>query len=105
MEKKDPILNVEMNDLIAQNWSKDVPLDSPDVNPKYIDYRKFPKILMFYGTHELFYPHTKRLVKKIREDGVMLEAIEKPMCHDWALCSFFSEGSKAIRKMVDFILN
>lgn len=102
MEKKDPILNVEMNDLIAQNWSKDVPLDSPDVNPKYIDYRNFPKILMFYGTHELFYPHAKRLVKKIREDGVMLEVIEKPMCHDWALCCFFSEGSKAIRKMVDF---
>lgn len=105
MEKIDPILNVAMTDLIAKNWSKDVPLDSTDVNPKYIDYENFPKILMFYGTHEIFYPHAKILVEKIREDGVMLEAIEEPMCHDWALCSFLPEGKKAIRKMVDFILD
>ncbi len=66
MEKSDPILNVEMNDLIAQHWSKNVPLDSPDINPKYIDFADFPEILMFYGSHELFYPHVKQLLHKMR---------------------------------------
>ena len=104
MENIDPILNVEMNDLIAENWAKNVPLDSPDINPEYIDYHNFPKILMLYGSHELFYPHVKRLIRKIREDGAMLETIEKPMCHDWALCSFFPEGRRAMKKMREFIL-
>lgn len=103
MEKSDPILNVEMNDLIARHWSKKVPLDSPDINPKYINFVDFPEILMFYGSHELFYPHVKQLIYKIREDGAVIKDIEAPMCHDWALCSFFPEGRKAIRKMAETI--
>ena len=104
METIDPLLNVEMNDLIAERWSKDVPLDDPDINPEGIDYSNFSDILMFYGSHELFYPHVKRLVQKIREDKAELETVERPMCHDWALCSFFPEGQKAIKRMRDFIL-
>ena len=105
METTDPLLNVEMNDLIAERWSKDVPLDDPDINPEGIDYSNFSDILMFYGSHELFYPHVKRLVQRIREDGTALETVERPMCHDWALCSFFPEGQMAIKKMRDFILS
>lgn len=104
METIDPILNVAMNDLIAKNWAKNVPLNSSDISPEYIDYSNFPEILMFYGAHELFYPHVKGLVEKMRRQGVVLETIEEPMCHDWALCSFFSEGQRAINKMRDFIL-
>lgn len=103
MEEKDPILNVAMNDLVAIYWAREVPLDSPDINPANIDYYNFPEILILYGTHELFYPHVKRLIQKMRQEGVMLEIIEKPMCHDWALCSFFAEGREAMKRMVDFI--
>lgn len=64
MEKKDPILAVKMNDMIAENWAKDVPLNSPDINPENIDHKGFPSMLIFYGSHELFYPLVKRYVKK-----------------------------------------
>ena len=104
VEKLDPLLNVETIDMIKANWAKDVPPKCPDVNPIYVEYENFPKVLMFYGTHEIFYPNVKKLVKKIREAGVELETVEKPMCHDWALCSFFPEGRAAVRKMVNFIL-
>lgn len=41
-EHKDPILSVEMNDVIAENWAGDVPLDSPDINPSFVTYKDFP---------------------------------------------------------------
>lgn len=105
MEKKDPILTVEMNDMIAQNWSKNVPLNNPDINPEYINYGNFPPMLMFYGSHELFYPHVKRYVEKIKKSGGNVEIVEEPMCHDWALCSFLPEGYGAIKKMEHVIKN
>lgn len=103
MEENDPLLSVEMNDLIARTWSKNVPLDSADINVESIDYRKFSQLLLFYGTHERFYPHVKRFVKKLQRDRAVIEVVEEKMCHDWALCSFFPEGRNAIKKMAEFI--
>ena len=103
MEAKDPILNVAMNDLIAKFWAKDVPLDNPDVNPASIDYSDFSEVMLLYGTHEVFYPHVAKLVEKMKKDGANITCIEKDMCHDWALCSFFPEGREALKKMVEYI--
>ena len=36
MESNDPLLTVKMNDLIAENWARNVPLNSPDISPEYI---------------------------------------------------------------------
>lgn len=103
MEDKDPLLSVAMNDLIARTWSRNVPSDSPDINVESIDYHEFSQILLLYGTHELFYPHVKRFVEKLKKDGAVLEVVEEKMCHDWALCSFFPEGRNAMKKMTKFI--
>ena len=103
MEPKDPILTVAMNDLIAEHWCRNVPLDSPDISPEYIDYTGFPPMLMFYGTHELFYPHVRNYIKLLQKNRVFLTAVEKPMCHDWALVKDFPEGREALNKMVDWI--
>ena len=103
MESHDPILSVAMNDTIAENWCRDVPLDSPDISPEYIDYGDFPPILMFYGSHELFYPLVDDYVTMLREQKVQIRTIVKPMCHDWALCSFFPEGREAIDLMSEWI--
>ena len=105
MEAKDPILNVAMNDLIAKYWAKDVPLDSPDVNPARIVYTNFSEIMVLYGTHEVFYPHVVKLLEKMKQDGASVTCIEKDMCHDWALCSFFPEGREAVRRMGTFIMH
>ena len=103
MEPKDPILSVTMNDLVAELWAKNVPLDSPDVNPAYIDYYNFPEVLLLYGTHEVFYPHVKSMIAKMKVQGTNVVCIEKEMCHDWALCSFFPEGREALEQMAEFI--
>ncbi|MCM1189617.1 MAG: alpha/beta hydrolase [bacterium] len=103
MEKRDPLLSVAMNDCICENWARGIPLDSPDISPEFVDYRDFPEMLVFFGSHELFYPGVKKGLEKIAEEGVKLYTVEKPMCHDWALCFFFREGREALSKMCDFI--
>lgn len=103
MEPFDPILNVEMNDIICDNWCKDVPLDSPDISPEYVDYTGFPKMYLYYGEHELFYPHVINYIDILKERGVTFHKTVKPMCHDWAICRFFPEGRKAVKEMCDII--
>ncbi len=103
MEPFDPILNVEMNDIICDNWCKDVPLDSSDISPEYVDYTGFPKMYLYYGEHELFYPHVINYIDILKERGVTFQKTVKPMCHDWAICRFFPEGRKAVKEMCDII--
>lgn len=103
MEKIDPLLSVAMNDQICESWAKGVPLDSPDISPEFVDYRGFPEMLVFFGSHELFYPAVKKGLKEIAAQGVQVTAVERPMCHDWALCSFFREGRTALSQMCGFI--
>ena len=104
MEKVDPILCVEMNDMIKETWCKDIPLDSPDISPEYVDYTDFPPIYLLYGEHEIFYPHVLNLVDLMKEKEVILQVDSEPMCHDWALCRIFPEGREAIRKMSEWIM-
>ena len=103
MEHRDPLLTVKMNDLIAENWARNIPLSSPDISPEYICYKGFPRILLFCGTHEVFYPHNKKLISKMKKEGAKAETVIMPMCHDWALCRVFPEGKNAVIKMSDFI--
>ena len=103
MEAKDPILSVAMNDIIAETWARDVDLKSPDISPEYIDYKDFPPMTIFYGEHELFYPHVEDWLSGLKAQGVELETFRKPMCHDWPLCYFFAEGREAVREMCRLI--
>lgn len=103
MEKIDPLLSVAMNDCICENWGRGVPLESPDISPESINFEGFPEMLFFYGSHELFYPHVRNGLKEIRAQGAVVTDIEKPMCHDWALCYFFKEGREAFTQMCDYI--
>lgn len=103
MEPYDPVLTVAMNDLIAELWCRNVPFDSPDISPEYIDYEGFPPMLLFYGTHELFYPHVRNYVKQLKDSGVQFTGIEQPMCHDWALVKYFPEAREALNMMVNWI--
>ena len=105
MEDMDPILNVKMNDIIAENWCRNVELNSPDISPEYIDYKNFPPMYFFYGKHEIFYPHVMNYICSLRSQGVEFSQEVNSMCHDWALCSFFPEGRKAVKKMCKWILN
>lgn len=99
MEPFDPILTVEMNDVIEANWCRNVPLDSPDISPEYIDYTDFPPMVFFYGEHEIFYPLVYDYLCMLRRKGVSFQENKQPMCHDWALCSFLREGRDAIHMM------
>lgn len=103
MEERDPLLSVAMNDCICENWGRGVPLDSPDISPEFVDYRDFPEMLVFFGSHELFYPAVKKGLERIAGQGVTIHAVERPMCHDWALCFFFREGREALSQMCSFI--
>lgn len=103
MESKDPILSVEMNDVIKDCWAKGMELDNPDINPASANYEFFPQMFFLYGTHEVFYPHVKNMLREIRKMGIDFRVHEEPMCHDWALCNFFPEGRIAMNEMCDFI--
>ena len=103
-EDKDPILSVRMNDVISENWARNVPLNNRDISPEYVSYRKLPRMLFVYGTHELFYPLVVRGLEKIRKDNTDIQVFERDACHDFALCSFLPEGRKAQSEMIRFIL-
>lgn len=102
-EHKDPLLSVEMNDIIAKYWARGVSLKSADINPDFATFRDFPRLLFVHGTHELFYPCVKNILKRLDAEEIPYEKIELPLCHDFALCSFFPEGRMAIDAMVKFI--
>ena len=103
MESMDPILSVEMNDQIKEYWAKGMPLNSPDINPTYIDFTGMKEMLFVYGTHELFYPHVKALLHRLKKEKIRFARIEEPMCHDFALCEFFPEGKRAMNKIILFL--
>ena len=103
MEQFDPILNVEMNDIICENWCKKVELNSPDISPEYADYSDFPPMHLFYGKKELFYPHVLNYINLLETKKVIISKHEKNMCHDWAICRIFPEGREAVREMCEII--
>ena len=102
-EEIDPILSVKMNDVICENWARNVPLNSRDISPEYVDYTKLPRMLFVYGTHELFYPLVERAMFKIKKDNARVLVFEKKACHDFALCSFLPEGREAQKRIFDFV--
>jgi acetyl esterase/lipase len=99
MEPYDPILSEEMIGIISDNWCNNVPLDSPDISPEYVDYTGFPPMNLYFGKHEIFYPHVENYTDILERHGVMFRKNVRNMCHDWAICRFFPEGRQAIREM------
>ena len=75
-EKNDILLSKSLVDMFAKYWGKGVALDSPDIDPEYIDYSNFPPVLLYYGTNEMFYPNMHALISNIRKYGVRLEVHE-----------------------------
>ena len=106
MEKYDTILSMKTINLIKKYWLRDADIAGPDINVIDRDYSGFPPMLLYYGTHELFYPYIGELIDRINESGVMLTVHEgKDLCHDWAIADVIPEGRKAIKQISAFVKN
>lgn len=106
MEPLDPMLSVRMIDLIAKYWGRGLERTDHRFNSGFVDYTGFPPLLLFYGTHELFYPYIGSLLSRIEESGTPHTYIKGDgLCHDWAVAYCFPEAKKAFQNMLSFLKN
>ncbi len=79
---------------------------SPMFSPLYVSYRKFPPILLYYGTNEIFYPRMQELIEKIRAGGAPLKVhVGNGLFHDWVIVGMFKESLQAQDEIISVILN
>ncbi len=106
LEPDDIIMSCRMLDIIKKYWSGGIDPASPEFTPTYVDYTGFPPILLYYGTHEIFYPHIPKLIAAIQRADVPLKTVEgKGLCHDWAIIGLFDESRRASEEIIRFVGN
>lgn len=102
-EKVDPVLAQVGCAYICGIWARGADYDNPLVSPKFADIEKFPKTLMFYGTHEILCPEIKKFVKDIKNKNFNLYTIEKiGMNHAYPLLPI-PEAEEAKQLIAKFI--
>ena len=99
----DVILSERVIDMAGKYCGEGIPLDSPDFNAEYIDYRGFPPVVLYYGTNEMFAPHMDKLTANIKKHAPIEIHRGVGMCHDWAISSAFPEGRMALRRICNFV--
>lgn len=102
----DPILPLEICDLVAEHWGRGVNISGPDIEPLAVNYADFPPTMITYGTHELFACAIPQLEKRMREAGVELTLVcGEGLCHDYPLAWVFPEALEASQSIADFLCN
>ncbi|MDR4968234.1 MAG: alpha/beta hydrolase [Acholeplasmataceae bacterium] len=100
IDKKDPILNINALKKAGKLYQGTLDLKDPKLSPIYGNFKNFPGITVFSGTHDLLYPNTLRLIETLG-DKITTHLYEE-MMHVWM---FFGlpESKKALKEVIDII--
>jgi acetyl esterase/lipase len=86
LQKRDPMLDMQMLKICADAYRGSVSSKDPLVSPLYGSLKNLCPITLFVGTHELFLSEARLLQNRAKEDGATLEYHEKKrMNHDYVL--------------------
>ena len=104
-EKSDKILPLQGLIHAGLKYAGGDNIDNYLLSPIQGDLNDLGNILVFYGTHELFYPDCKMLETKSKDSNTNFTFCEFPeMQHDWVLLPI-PEAKQAINIAVEFINN
>ncbi|MDR0668668.1 MAG: alpha/beta hydrolase [Treponema sp.] len=104
IDKKDPVISIA----ILENLSAIFNLNDSDINwfsaPMYGDFSRFPPIIVFSGTHEIFYPLMRPFVERVRSQGTAITLYTGlRMPHVWPYMPLASESKYALGVILEII--
>ena len=104
IEGKDMILSTEALNYAAKQYASNS-VKSPIVSPIYGEFTELGKVLMFFGTFELFYPDGLRMQKIAQFNNLDIRfKFYDEMFHDWVLFPI-PEAEHALYEAFNFILS
>ncbi|KRE95556.1 hypothetical protein ASG76_07925 [Nocardioides sp. Soil774] len=101
----DPWLFIGKIEAYARWWAGSPDdLARPEVSPALGDLAGLPRALVLYGTRDLLHPGCRLLVRRAREAGWDLTAVEEPdLIHVYGLLPATPESARAFRQVVAFV--
>ncbi|MDO9153160.1 MAG: alpha/beta hydrolase [Paludibacter sp.] len=102
-EKLDKILSLKALIDAGKKYSRGEDLVHYLLSPINGDCKNLGKILVFYGTDELFYPDCKKLEEKTKGFGNFSFREFKGMQHDWVIFPI-PEAEEALEMAVEYVI-
>jgi acetyl esterase/lipase len=102
-EKKDGILSLKNLKEAGAMYAGDIDPKNPIVSPMFGSTENLGSILMFVGTHEVFFPDCIEFVEKLKQaNGTNAELIiGEELFHDWVVVPL-PESMNTIKTIVNF---
>lgn len=100
----DPMLNLELLNLMASNYTDDSDAGHPLISPLFADMQRIPPMLIQVGSDEMLLDDAIRLAAKAERDGVAVTLkIFDRMWHVWHLfAKLMPEAKQAIGELGSF---
>ena len=103
MKRDDPTLGTDGLKKHIEAWIGDTDIESPNVNPAFINPECFPRTTIFTGTNEILSPDAISLAYKIQQNGGKCDLhVYTNMYHDFVLYPL-KAAEKTRRRTTEFI--
>jgi len=103
IEKDDKALNPISLRKAGEIYAGEMDTQDPRVSPIFGDFQGLPQLSIFTGTHEIFDADTRKLKKRLDQEGIAFNYYEYPrMIHTWMLMPV-GETKQAIAQIVDLV--
>ena len=98
----DPMLNRSYGQLVGSLWCADTTPRCYQVSPIYGDLGGLPRLHVFIGGRDMFYPDVTRLRDRMRRERLPLTVYEYPqMFHVWPALTMLPEAKKAQQQFIE----
>lgn len=103
LDAKDLMLDSASLKLAAIQYAGEDSLDHPNVSPVNASFAGFPPLMIWMGSHDIFYGDMPVFIDKLQKEGIehIYYAVEK-MVHDYAILPT-PEGANTIEQFAEFI--
>lgn len=80
-QEVDKMISAEGAKYMCQKWARGADFKNPLVSPKYIDFKNFPQIYLFYGDLEILCPDLREFAANAHKQGGKIFAVEQKKCY------------------------
>ena len=98
----DPMLNRTYGQIVGTLWASDTTTRCYQVSPIYGDLHDLPRLHVFIGGRDMFYPDVVRLRDRMKREHLPLTVYEYPqMFHVWTAVPMLPETQKAHEQFIE----
>ena len=102
-QELDKMISAEGSKYICQKWARGADFKNPLVSPKYIDFKTYPQIYLFYGNLEILCPDLRQFVEIAHKQGGKIFAVEQKNCYHVYPLMPIPKGEDA-REMIEDVI-